>query len=236
MTGTLINAAAIIVGGLTGLALRSRLKPTSTDIVFQVLGLFTVAIAVSMSLEAENMLFVIISLVAGALLGQWIGIDRLLDRFSGFLHRMAGVKKGEEADGRASSKARFTEGFITATMIFCIGSMAILGAMEDGLGQTPNLLYMKSIMDGVCVIALVSAFGAGAIFSVIPLVLYQGGITLLTGFLSRFMTDAMIADLTAAGGVILIGLAINLLKLKEINVVNMLPALLIAPVLTYFFG
>ena len=230
--------AAIAVGGVVGLGLRSRLNARSTDIVFQVLGLFTAAMAVSMSLKAENMLLIVISLVAGALLGQWIGLDRLLERFSSLLRRLSGAGRTPSETGIAEDdgKGRFTEGFITATMIFCIGSMAILGAMEDGLGRTPNLLYVKSIMDGVCVIALVSAFGVGPIFSIIPLFLYQGGITLLTGFMTRFMSEAMIADLTATGGILLIGLAINLLKIKEINVVNMLPSLLLILPLTYFFG
>ncbi|MCD7976573.1 MAG: DUF554 domain-containing protein [Tannerellaceae bacterium] len=119
-------------------------------------------------------------------------------------------------------------------MMFCIGSMAILGAIEDGMGETPNLLFTKSIMDGISSVAFASSFGIAILFSSIPVLFYQGGLTLFAAFLMNYMSEGMITDLTAAGGILLIGVAINILKIKDIQVTNMLPSLLIIILLSWF--
>ncbi len=230
MTGTLFNTAAIIIGSILGMLIHSRLPQKIVGIVFQGIGLFTIALGVSMSLRSGNMLILVVSLVIGGSVGQWIDIDKYLRRFSDYLQRKTMKKENTSGSGR------FTEGFITASMLFCVGSMSILGAIEDGLGQTPNLLYTKSIMDGISSIALASSFGIAVLFSSIPVLLYQGGLTLLAVYVMRFMSDVMIADLTAVGGIILIGLGITILKIKELNVVNLLPALVVVVILSYFWG
>lgn len=285
MIGTLVNTATVIAGSGLGLLVHRHLPERMTAIVFQVLGLVTLAIAIPMCLETQNILFAVISLVAGAMVGQWLDIDGALSRFSGRLQRLgrgknatrttaAAAENHNAAVGGASdlqaadkggsasfsgdsatrgddpattdeqahsgvagaSAGRFTEGFITATMIFCVGSMAILGAIEDGIGKTPTLLYTKSIMDGVCAMILTSSFGVGVMFSAISVLVYQGGLTLLASWLTGFMNDAMLADLTGVGGILLLGLGLSLLKIKDIKIVNMLPALVLVVVLTYFFG
>lgn len=241
MLGTLVNAGAVIVGSLVGMSIRSRLPQRMINIVFQGVGLVTVGIGISMSLTSGNILLAVISVVAGAVLGEWLGIDRGLEKFSAFLRRAGSGRKGRDTGSAGAQSpdkeetSRFTEGFVTASMLFCVGSMSILGAIEDGTGQTPNLLYTKSIMDGVSSIALASSFGVAIMFSSLTVLVYQGGLTLLAGFMTRCMSDAMMADMTAVGGILLIGLGLSILKIKDINVVNMLPALVVAVALSYFW-
>lgn len=232
MVGTLVNTGAVIAGSAIGLLIHSRLPQKMVNIVFQGLGLFTCAIGISMSLRSNNMLLMVVSIVIGSLIGQGLDIDKYLRRFSDYLQKKSNKKTSLEQE----ATSRFSEGFITATMLFCIGSMSILGAIEDGTGQTPTLLYTKSIMDGISSIALASSFGIAIMFSSIPLFLYQGGLTLFAGFIMRYMSDQMVADMTGVGGILLIGLGINILKIKEINVTNMLPSLIIIVILSWFFG
>lgn len=232
MVGTLVNTGAIIIGSSLGLFIHSRLPQKMIDIVFQGIGLITIVIGISMSLRSGNMVLMVVSIVAGAVIGQMIDIDKCLRRLSDKLqHKYSG--KPLDIQSTTESLKRSTEGFITASMLFCVGSMSILGAIEDGMGQTPNLLYTKSIMDGISSVALASSFGMCIMFSSIPLLLYQGGLTLLAAFLMRYMPDAMIADITGVGGILLIGLGINILKIKDISVINMLPSLVIIVILSY---
>ncbi len=228
MIGTIVNAAAVAVAGAVGLGIRRHLPEKITDIVFQALGLMTVVIGVKMALEVQDILLGVISLVVGSAAGQWIGIDVRLERFSEWLRR----RTGKVGDG---SQGRFTEGFVTATMLFCIGSMAIIGSIEDGMGNTPTLLYTKSVMDAASALILAATLGVGVIFSAVPILVYQGMLTLMASMLMRWMSDAMIADMTGVGGVMIIGLGVNLLRIKEIKVANMLPALVVIVVLAYFF-
>ena len=230
MTGTLLNTAAIIVGSLLGMMIRSHLSEKMVKIAFQGIGLFTLTVGISMALRSENLIVAVVSIVAGALIGQWIDIDRRLRCLSDYIqHRNTPTKRPTEGTNR------FTEGFVTATMLFCVGSMSILGPIEEGLGETPNILYAKSIMDGISSIALASTFGIAILFSAGPLLIYQGTISLCAAFMSRFMSETMIADLTTVGGILLIGLGINILEIKIIRVTNMLPALIIVIFLSYLW-
>lgn len=235
MIGTLANTGAIIVGSAVGMMIHSRLPQKMVNIVFQGIGLFTFVIGISMSLRSSNMILIIVSIVAGSLIGQGIDIDKYLRRFADYLQRKGKQIETTQSTDKTDTANRFNEGFITATMLFCVGSMSILGSIEDGMGQSPNLLLTKSIMDGISSIALASSFGICILFSSIPVLIYQGGLTLFAAFIMRYMSEAMIADLTAVGGILLIGLAINILKIKEINVTNMLPSLLIIVILSWFF-
>lgn len=231
MTGTLVNTGAVIAGSVVGIMIHSKLPQKMVNIVFQGIGLFTIAIGISLSLQSQNMLFAVLSLVLGGIIGQAINIEKYLHKFSGFLHN-----KFTQPSEKDSESNKFSEGFITASMLFCVGSMSILGAIEDGMGETPNLLYTKSIMDGISAIALASSFGICIAFSSIPLLIYQGGLTLFAAFIMRYMSDAMIADMTSVGGILLIGLGINILKIKELSIINLLPSLLIVVLLSYFFS
>ena len=224
MTGTLINIVAIIVGGSIGLVIKSKLPDRIIKIVFQALGLFTVFIGISMALKTEQFLIMILSLVIGSIIGELIDIEKYLNRVS------------EKVKSRFKLKnEKFTEGLMTAFLLYCVGSMTILGAIEEGLGNEPNLLLAKSIMDGFSSIALASVLGVGVIFSIIPLLLYQGGLTLLAAFAGDYFSVIIINELTAVGGILLIGLGISILEIKKIKVVNMLPALIVVVIFAWLF-
>ena len=225
MTGTFVNVGAVIAGSLIGLMINRRLNPRFTNTVFQAIGLFTVFLGISMALKTDNILLIIFSLVLGAITGELLRIDKGIERFSDFLKR----KLNSRSD-------RFSEGLITSFLLFCMGSMTILGAIEEGLGDEPNLLLAKSLMDGFSSIALASAMGIGVLFSVVPLLIYQGGITLFAEYFQEHATDLFVNELTAVGGILLLGLGFSILDIKKINIVNMLPALIYILVLVYFFG
>ena len=241
MLGTLVNTGAILVGSLVGMLIQSRLSSKMTSIIFQGVGLMTLTIGISMAIQSQNLIVAVISVVLGAVLGQWIDIDRHLQNLTErWQHRSHPESTGHQTDSLnpavdAKQPSRFTEGFVTASMLFCTGSLAILGAIEDGSGETPRLLLTKSIMDAVASIALGASFGIAVLFSAIPVLLYQGTLTLLAAFLTRYMSEGMMSDLTSVGGILLMGLGINILDIKQINVTNMLPALIIVVILSYLW-
>jgi uncharacterized protein len=222
MTGTIINAAAIVAGGTAGLFIHKRMPARFTKIVFQGIGLFTVFLGFSMAAKTGNYLVMIFSIVLGSITGELVDIDRQVNYFSDWIKKRTG-----------SENARFSEGLVTAFLLFCMGSMTILGAFEEGLGNNPNLLYAKSVLDGVSSVALAAAMGAGVLFSVIPLVIYQGGLTLFAAKLGNLMSEPVINELTAVGGLLLIGLGLSILDIKKIRILNMLPSLIFAVLLAW---
>ena len=224
MLGTLINTGAVIVGSTIGLLIHSKLPPRITAITFQGIGLFTLFIGFLMAQRTQNPLVMIFSIVIGAIIGELIDLAAYLERISNFLKIK--VKSKEE---------KFSEGLITAFLLFCMGSMTILGAIEEGLGNRPNLFLAKSVLDGFSSIALSTTFGIGVLFSAVPLLIYQGALTLFAGLLQNVLSKVVVNELSAVGGLILIGLGLNILEIKPIKILNMLPALLIAVILSYFF-
>ena len=224
MEGTLINAGAVIIGSIIGLMIHSKLPRKITTRVFQGIGIFTLFLGIGMATKTSNFLIMIFSIVLGSIIGELIDIDKLVNRFSEWLKKR--VK---------SKNVNFSDGFVTAFLLFCMGSMTILGAFEEGLGGKPNLLLAKSVLDGFSSIALSASLGIGVIFSVIPLLIYQGGLTLFAASLQNFFTDILINELTAVGGLLLIGLGINILEIKRLKILNMIPSLIIAVILAYLF-
>ncbi|MCX5806625.1 MAG: DUF554 domain-containing protein [Proteobacteria bacterium] len=224
MLGTLINVGAVILGSLIGLAIHSKLPERITKIAFQGIGLFTVFLGFTMAAKTSNFLIMIFSIVPGSIIGELLNIEKRMDRLSEYIK------------GKVGSKDKnFSEGFITAFLLFCMGSMTILGAIEEGLGGRPNLLVAKAVLDGFSSLALSATLGIGVIFSAIPLFLYQGGITLFASSLQQFFTNILINELSAVGGLLLIGLGINILEIKKLPILNMLPSLIIAVALAYIF-
>lgn len=212
MTGTFANMAAIAAGSLIGVIIHSKLPQRFINIIFQGMGLVTLTLGISMAIQADHTLYVVLSIVLGAITGELLQLSQRLDRLS-----------RKWVKGNDSS---WVEGFISSSLLFCIGSMAVLGSIEDGLGKTPTILYTKSIMDGISSIAFAASFGIAIAASAIPILIIQGSITLFAAALTPFFTETLIADLSGVGGILLIGLGINILKIKEINVVNLLPSLL----------
>jgi len=224
MIGTFVNVGAVILGSTIGIILRKKLPEKLTTIAFQAIGLFTIFLGITMAFKTEHYLILIFSLILGSIIGQLLDIDAWLTRISESLK-----KKWH------SKNDKFSEGLVTAFLLFCMGSMTILGAIEEGLGGNPNLLLAKSLLDGFASIALAAALGFGVMLSVIPLLVYQGGLTLCARLFEQSVTLPIINELTAVGGIILIGLGISILEIKKLKVINMLPSLVIVVILTIIF-
>jgi uncharacterized membrane protein YqgA involved in biofilm formation len=200
--------------------LGNRLPGRIRLIVFQGLGLCTLAIGMRMTLKTGNPLYMVGSVLAGAIIGEAL---RLEDHIAGCGDRIKRVLR--------SGDARFTEGFVAATLLFCVGSMAILGPLQEGLGGDRTLIFTKTSLDFFASIALGAAYGAGVIFAAAPLLLYQGCLTLFAQSVSPYLSDVMRAELEAAGGVMILGIGVNLLEIARIRLSNLLPALPVAVVI-----
>jgi uncharacterized membrane protein YqgA involved in biofilm formation len=215
MTGTLVNVATIIAGSILGLIFKQRLPRRVVTVVFHGIGLFTMGLGVSMFLESQWIIVVVLSLLFGGITGGAIRLEERIESLS------------EKIKTRFRFKdERFTEGLITSFLLFCMGSLTILGAIDEGVGGGPELLITKSVLDGFSSMALAAAMGIGVLFSVIPLLIYQGGITLMSMWLGDFFAQSVVNELTATGGVLLIGLGINLLNPGKLKVTDLLPSLL----------
>lgn len=234
MTGTIINVLAILIGGSLGLLFGARLPERLKSTVIAGLGLFTGAIGVQMFLETENALIVLGALLIGALLGEWWKIEDGLQALGRMLEARFASGSGPATADQAEFKGNFLRGFLTASLLFCVGPIAILGSIQDGLRGDYELLAVKSVLDGFASLAFASTLGVGVLFSSAILLVYQGGISLLAGQLNAIVTDPMLNEMTATGGVILIGLALsNILEIKRIRMGNFLPALAVAPLIVW---
>ncbi|MEM3715916.1 MAG: DUF554 domain-containing protein [Candidatus Bathyarchaeia archaeon] len=222
MQGTLVNAVSVVIGSLIGIFLRGRFPERIKSIVFQGIGLVTLFIGFQMALKTGNLIVLFFSMLIGAVIGEFLNIEGRIEGFGNLVKSK--FSSGED---------KFVEGFITAFLIFCMGSMTIVGSIEDGLNGNPSILYAKSMLDGFASISLASVLGVGVLFSAIPLLLYQGGITMLASLSKAFFTEAVVNELSAAGGIILIGLGINLLEIRRIRVANLLPSLVVSAAITY---
>jgi uncharacterized membrane protein YqgA involved in biofilm formation len=227
MTGTFLNIAAVLIGGMIGLIFGARIPDNLKSTVIAGMGLFTAAMGLQMFLKTENPLIVLGALLIGTLLGEWWRIEDGLLNMGKFLEQRFSK---EEDDG----SNKFVRGFLTASLLFCVGPMTILGSIQDGLTGDYNLLAVKSVLDGFAALAFASTLGAGVLFSTIVIFVFQGGISLLATQLNAIITLSMMNELTATGGVVLMGLAISsLLEIKKIRVGNMLPALAVAPLIVW---
>ena len=227
MTGTFLNIAAVLLGSMIGLLFGARIPEKLKSTIIAAMGLFTAAMGLQMFLKTENPLIVLGALLIGTLLGEWWRIEDGLLKLGEVLER----KFSREQDDGSN---KFVRGFLTASLLFCVGPMTILGSIQDGLTGNYELLAVKSVLDGFASIAFASTLGIGVAFSTIIILVYQGGISLLAGQLDALVTPSMMNELTATGGVILVGLAISsLLEIKKIRVGNMLPALAIAPLIVW---
>ena len=226
MIGTLLNIATVLIGGALGLIFGARIPDPLKATVISALGLFTLAMGLQMFLNTENPLIVLGSLLIGTLLGEWWRIEDGLQNLGRFLEQ----RFSREDD--ASNK--FVRGFLAASLLFCVGPMTILGSIQDGLTGDYNLLAVKSVLDGFASLAFASTLGVGVMFSTLVILVYQGGLSLLAAQLNTIVTPSMMNELTATGGVILVGLAFSsLLEIKKIRVGNMLPALAVAPLIVW---
>lgn len=239
MTGTLINISAILVGSFIGLMFGARLSDRVRETVIAGLGLFTSAIGVQMFLEIKNPIIVLGALLIGGGLGEWWRLETRLLNLGRYLENSfsrEGHGLGEDippyslSEGTQGEGNRFIRGFLTASLVFCIGPMTILGAIQDGLSGDYSLLAIKAVLDGFASIAFASSLGIGVLFSTLVVLIFQGGISLLAA--QATITTSMMNEMTAVGGLLLLGLGISsLLEIKPIRVGNFLPALFIAPLI-----
>lgn len=221
MFGVLVNVIAIVVGGTIGLLLKKGLPEKIKVIVIQAIGLATIAIGLASAIQTESPLLLILSLVIGGVIGTLLKIDVNLKKLGDSVE-----EKFDKGSGN------FSKGFVMATLIYCIGAMAIIGSFEAGIEGDNTILYVKSLLDGVTAIIFTASLGYGVIFSAIPVFIYQGMFVLLGIQLEPIFTDTMITEMSAVGGVLIFGIGLNLLEIKKVNLGDLLPAIFI-PVLYY---
>lgn len=226
MLGTIVNSLAILMGGLAGIFFGQALPEKMKNTVIQGIGLAVLLIGMSMALQTKNPLIVIASLVIGGVLGEWIDIELRLKQLGKCLETK--LSKGEK-------KGNFTKAFVSTSLIYCVGAMAIMGSLESGLKGVHNILYAKAMLDGISAIVFASSMGMGVLVSAIPVFIYQGGITVSASLLQGLLSTPVVAEMSATGGLLILGIGLNILEIKEIKVGNLLPGIFVAIPLTLLF-
>lgn len=218
MTGTLINAATIVVAGAIGLIFRRGIPLNVSRTMTEGLGLLIIAIGIQFAFKADNLAVVGMCLALGAVWGEGQGWEAGLESVGRRLEKKFG---GEDS--------QFVKGFVSATLLFCVGAMAIVGSLQDGLTHNYDILLVKSMLDGIFAMIFAASMGVGVLFSALPLLIYQGSISLGAGYIKPLLTDPMLNNITALGGVLITGIGINALGLRRIKVANLLPGLFLVP-------
>lgn len=221
MLGTIVNSLAIITGGLIGVLLKTGIKDNYKSTIMDGVALSVIVIGIINAIKSQNIILLISSLVIGGFIGEALAIESKLDQLGKRLELK--LNRGEN---------NFSKAFVSSSLIFCVGAMAIVGSLEAGIQGTYETLFAKSILEGISALVFATTLGIGVIFSSIPVFLYQGFITLMAGNLSGFLSPLVITEISAVGGVLIIGIGITLLDLKKIKVGNLLPAVLI-PLIYY---
>ncbi len=222
MLGTIVNAVAVVIGALVGVFLNKGIKEEYTKTIMDGMALTVVIIGIMGAVKMENLILVLASIVLGSIIGEKLDLDRRLENLGDNLGKRFG--KGD---------SNFAKGFIMASLVYCIGAMSIIGALESGLTGDHSTLYAKSVLDGVSAIIFSSTLGIGVAFAAIPVFIYQGGIALLAGLVKDLFTPSVITEMSAIGGILILAIGINILGIKKIKIANMLPAIFI-PILYYF--
>ena len=223
MTGTIVNAVAIGMGTIIGLLLKKGISDNIKNTVMQGIGLAVLLVGGQMALQGTHILVVIVSLTVGGICGELLRIEYRLERIGLLIERRIGGNGGNVANA-----------FVTSSLIFCVGAMAVVGSIEDGLTGNAGTLYAKSMLDGVSSIFFASTMGVGVLFSGLSVLLYQGTITLLATSIKDILNPFVVSQLTSTGGLLIIGVAVNILNIKKISVGNLLPAILIVIPLAYY--
>ena len=225
MLGTIVNTAAILLGTLLGLLLKKGLPERFQDVIMKGLALCVLLIGISGALKGENTLIAILSIAIGAIIGEIIDLDRRLNNLEQLLEARFSKGDGEQTVARA---------FVMSSLLFCVGAMAIVGSLQSGLTGDHEMIYTKSMLDGISSIIFASSLGYGVVFSAVAVFVYQGAIVLLAQWIAPFLSDAVIVEMTCTGSLLIIALGLNMLGLTRIKVANYLPALLL-PILLCLF-
>ena len=221
MLGTIVNVITIIIGSLVGILLKKGIKDEYKETIMNGIGLAVLIIGISGGIKSNNTVLVIASIVLGSLIGEIIGIENKLDQLGNRMEKKFG--KGD---------SNFSRGFVTASLVYRIGAMAIVGSLESGLSGNHETLFAKSMLDGISAIIFASTLGIGVAFSAIPVFIYQGAITLLANSVKGILTPEVVLEMSAVGGILILAIGINILGIKKIKVGNMLPAIFI-PIIYY---
>ncbi|WP_409227662.1 DUF554 domain-containing protein [Gudongella sp. SC589] len=221
MMGTIVNSIAVVAGALLGVFLRKGIKEQYTSTIMDGMALAVVIIGIMGAFEMNNLIVVLASIVVGGIIGEKLDLDKRLENLGTNMEKRFG--KGD---------SDFSKGFIMASLVYCIGAMSILGALESGLTGNHETLYAKSVLDGVSAVIFASTFGIGVAFSAVAVFLYQGAITLLASSVKDFLTPEVINEMSSIGGILIMAIGINILGIKKIKIANMLPAIFI-PIVYY---
>lgn len=222
MLGTIVNALAIMLGSVIGLTLKRGMPTRFKEVIMQGIGLTVILIGLKMSLDINNEIIVIVSLVIGGLIGEFLRIDYRLEKLGERLKKMIGTKD-----------SGFVNGFVTASLIYCVGAMAIMGSIESGLTGNHKILFAKSSLDGITAIVFSSTLGIGVLFSALSVFIYQGILTLLAVSVKDFLVPEVVAYMSSVGGLLIVGIGLSLLGIKEIKIANLLPAVFIVIIIVY---
>ncbi|WP_293984042.1 DUF554 domain-containing protein [uncultured Clostridium sp.] len=221
MLGTIVNALAVIGGCIIGLIVKGRLTEKISNTIMSGLALCVLYIGISGALKGEDTLLLIICIAVGALIGEIIDIDKRLNNLGDYIEKKINSKKND----KKADKISISEGFVTSSLLFCVGAMAVVGSLESGLQGNHTTLFAKSVLDGVSSIIFTSSLGIGVMLSSVAILVYQGSITLLAGCLSSVLTDSVISNMSAIGSLLIMGLGTNMLGASKIKVANLLPAI-----------
>lgn len=224
LKGTLVNILAVAAGCMVGLSVGQFLSDRMRNTMMAGLGLAVLLIGLQLALESQQLMIVIGSIILGGLLGEAMNIEGRLERF------------GQHLQKKFSASGKVAEGFVTASLLYCVGAMAIMGALQDGLGNEPTILYAKAALDGVASIALASTLGIGVLFSILPLLLYQGSITLAAAMATVVLTEPVVIEMNAVGGLLIIAISFDIMGLKRLPVGNLLPGVFLAAGFMWLFG
>ena len=226
--GTLINVVAIAGGTGVGLLVGPKVPERMRTTILQTVGLVVVVIGVTQAAGSRNIVFPLVALVVGGIIGELLGLEERVDSLGERIRRR--VERDSDPTTDPTQRSTFVEGFVAATLLYGVGPLAILGSIDDGLRHDPQLLIVKAALDGLVSIVFASTLGWGVGFAAIPILVYQGTLTLAAGAADRVLTTRMVIEMTAAGGVMVMGIGVRLLELKQIRVASLLPALLLAPI------
>jgi uncharacterized protein len=232
MLGTIVNSLAIIGGCLIGLIVKGRLTEKISKTIMNGLALCILYIGISGALKGQDTLQIIICMAIGALIGEIIDIDNKLSNLGDFIEKKISNKRKNSANEKIS----IAEGFVTSSLLFCVGAMAVVGSLQSGLQGNNSTLFAKSILDGISSIIFASSLGIGVMLSSVAIFIYQGSITLLAGGLSAVLTDNVIANMSAVGSLLIVGLGFNMLGVSKIKVANLLPAIFLPIVYGIIYG
>ena len=224
LKGTSVNIAAVVFGCIVGRYLGHLIPERMRRTVMMGLGLTVLLIGFQLALQSRNPLIVIGAMLIGGIIGEALSIEARLENI------------GHRLQDRFKDAGNVAEAFVTASLLYCIGAMAIMGSIQDGLGQEPTILYAKSALDGIASVAFTSTLGIGVIFSVIPLLIYQGGITLMAGTVQGFLTDPVVAEMNATGGLLIVAIGLDILQIKKLPIGNLLPAIFVAAGIAIILG